>query len=128
MTASGTILAPQGERVAPAAQRPQSGAGRSQALALFAARHERLHSVDELLAPCLCLLQVGLELEGLLVARLERVVDSALGGGQCASWLRSKLSRQLADLLLETVLGYDPVDDPQTVGVGRAQRLAGEEH
>src|SRR5450759_5002113 len=75
-----------------------------------ATRQEGLHAVDELLARGLRLLQVRLELECLLVARFQRVVDGALGGRQSLARLRGDLCREVAHLRLEALLGNDAVD------------------
>src|SRR5258705_12709520 len=106
MTASGTT---------PSRLRGEGwGAGRKlRSTLLGASRQESLNAVDELLAPRLRLLQVGLEFERFLVARLQRVVDRALRGGQRLARLRRELRSKLAHLLLEALLRNHTADDSE---------------
>src|SRR5260370_21049972 len=74
---------------------------------------EGRHPFRELRARRLRLLQVRLELQRLLEARLQRVVDGALGGSQRLAGLRDEMSGKLAHLRLEAVGG-----DPAGCGAG----------
>src|SRR5438093_3591404 len=95
---------------------------------LLAAREEGLDAVGELLAAGLRFLEVRLELQRALVARLQGVVYRALGRRKRLARLLRELTGEIANLFLEAVRGYDAVDDAEAVRVLRRQRLAREEH
>src|ERR1700680_5221060 len=95
-------------------------ASRSSVIALLllrAPREEVQNALGEIRARSLRLLQIRLELEGVLIARLERVIHCALGRSQRLARLRGDLSSQLAHLALATVLRNDPVEHAQTVRI-----------
>src|SRR6266699_5211943 len=66
-------------------------------------RQERLHHLGELGGRGLGLLEVGLELQRVLVARLQRVVHRALGRGQRLARLLRPLACEIAYLCLPPV-------------------------
>src|SRR3981189_2384395 len=97
-------------------------------LLLATSRKEGLHALRKLPAARLRLLQIRLKLHRLLVARVERVDDRALGGAQGLAGLRRNLAGELAHLRLQLVGSHDAVDHSKPVRIRSLQRLAGEEH
>src|SRR5690348_1963506 len=97
-------------------------------LLLGASGEEFLHARGELSVCHLRLLEVRLELDRLLVGRLQGTVDRSLCARQGLTGLRRDVAGELAHLLFEALGGNDAVDEAQPVGVRRAQGLPGEEH
>src|SRR5260221_670718 len=86
------------------------------------------HALPEVGARGTRLLDVGLELGGVLVGGALGEVDGPLGAGQGAPrGCREALGEGPA-LRLHGVLGNHPVDDPETLGVLRREPVGGVEH